>query len=313
MRVFVTGGTGLVGHTLVNELRARSDQPVVLSRNRTSAAAKLGSGVEIVEGNPAVPGSWQDVVGTCDAVINLAGENIFAKRWNGEFKQRIRDSRVHGTRNVVEAMRKGRAPSVLVNASAIGFYGPCGDEIVTEESPPGNDFLAQACVEWEDAARSLASTARLAIIRIGVVLSPDGGALAKMLTPFKLGVGGPVGNGRQWMGWVHQQDVVGILLHAIDMPNLSSVLNAVAPEPVTNREFSKALGRALGRPSFFPVPVFMLKLRFGQVAEVIATGQRVLPSRTLESGYQFRFATIDRALSNVLSSAATSDTPSKAG
>jgi uncharacterized protein len=300
MRVFITGGTGLVGTSLVNELRLRSHEPVVLSRNRTSAAAKLGSGVEIVEGDPTVSGSWQDVVGGCDAVINLAGENIFARRWNDEFKARIRDSRLRGTRNVVDAMGKGRTPGVLVNASAVGFYGPCGDEPLTEESPPGNDFLAHVCVEWEAAARSLPSSSRLVIARIGIVLSPHGGALAKMLTPFQLGVGGPVGNGRQWMSWVHQQDVVGILLHGIDNPSVSGVLNAAATEPVTNKQFSKALGRALGRPSFFPVPVFVLKLRFGQVAEVIATGQRALPRRTVDSGYQFRFPSIDGALMHVL-------------
>lgn len=302
MRVFVTGGSGLIGSRLVAQLRARSDEPVVLTRNRDSAIAKLGSDVEAVVGDPTVNGPWQDVVGTCEAVVNLAGENIFARRWSADFKAKIRDSRVQGTRNVVEAIRRApRKPRVLVNASAVGYYGPRGDEPVTEETPPGDDFLAESCVQWEAAARLLQpSDARLVIVRIGVVLSRDGGALAQMLTPFKLGVGGPVGNGRQWMSWIHHDDVVGIILHALDHADASGCVNAVAPEPVTNKQFSKALGRALGRPSFFPVPVFMLRLRFGQVAEVIATGQRALPKRIVELGYHFRFPVIDDALADVL-------------
>jgi uncharacterized protein (TIGR01777 family) len=302
MRVFITGGTGLVGSRLVCRLRERGDRAVVLTRNRAKAQARLEPDVEIVEGYLTTGGDWAKEVGSCGAVVNLAGENIFARRWNDDFKARIRDSRVEATKNIVGAIaRAENKPSVLVNASAIGFYGPHGDEELTEDSPPGNDFLAGACVEWENAARAVEATGvRLVIARIGVVMSTEEGALAKMLTPFKLGVGGPVGNGRQWMAWVHLDDVVGIILHAIDHTNVSGVINATAPEPVTNREFSKALGRALGRPAIFPVPVFMLRLRFGQVAEVIASGQRVLPKRALELGYQFQHSTIDGALADLL-------------
>jgi hypothetical protein len=266
------------------------------------ARAKLGADVQIVEGDPGKSGPWQSAVNKCDAVVNLAGENIFGRRWNEEFKGKLRDSRVYGTQNVVDAVaRASSKPRVLVNASAVGYYGPHGDEPLTEDSPPGGDFLARICVEWEAAARTLnTSECRLVIVRIGVVLAPDGGALATMLTPFKLGVGGPVGNGRQWMSWVHIDDVVDILLLAIDHPEVTGILNGAAPEPVTNKQFSKALGRALGRPSFFPVPVFALRLRFGQVAEVIATGQRVLPKRTQDFGYSFRFPRVDEALADVL-------------
>lgn len=291
-----------MGSRLVARLRERHDQPVVLSRNRAQAQARLGPDVEIVEGDPTTSGGWAMAVGSCRAVVNLAGENIFARRWNDEFKAKIRDSRVQATKNVVAAIaRAENEPGVLVNASAIGYYGPHGDEDLTEDSPPGNDFLAEACAEWEDAARAVEATGvRLVIVRIGVVLSTEDGALAKMLTPFKLGVGGPVGNGRQWMAWVHLDDVVGIILHAIDHTDVASIINATAPEPVTNRDFSKSLGRALGRPAIFPVPIFMLRLRFGQVAEVIASGQRVLPKRARELGYQFQHSTIDGALADLL-------------
>ena len=302
MRVFVTGGTGLVGSALVAELHQRSDCPVVLSRDRAAALTKLGAGVEIVEGDPASGGDWEQVIGTCEAVVNLAGENIFARRWSEEEKARIHDSRVQSTRRIVSAIaRATKRPGVLVNASAVGYYGFHDDEELTETDGPGDDFLAQSCVDWEAAARELEPTGvRLVIVRIGVVLSTAGGALAQMLTPFKLGVGGPVGNGRQWMSWVHIDDLIGIILHAIDHEHVAGVINATAPEPVTNKQFSKALGRALGRPSFFRVPGFMLRVRFGQVAEVITRGQRVLPRRIVELGYQFRCPTIDTALADLV-------------
>jgi len=305
MRVLITGATGLVGSRLVKRLQERSDVPVALSRHRNIALATFGHGVEVVEGDPTVRGDWDQAIAGCDAVVNLAGENIFARRWNDEFKDRVRDSRVQATENVVAAIaRADHKPLVLVNASAIGYYGPRGDEEVTESTEAGSDFLATACVAWEAAALALAPTGvRTVIVRIGVVMSTEGGALAQMLTPFKLGVGGPVGNGRQWMAWIHIDDLVGLILFAIDNPELYGVVNATAPEPVTNREFSKALGHALGRPAIFPVPVFMLRLRFGQVAEVISTGARVLPRRALDAGYQFRFNRIDDALPHLLRTA----------
>jgi hypothetical protein len=302
MRVFVTGGTGLIGSRLVEHLLERGDAPVVLSRDRSRAAVKLGPRVDLVEGDPTADGDWTRGVEGADAVVHLAGENIFARRWNAEFKALIHDSRVQSTRRVVAAIARAAAkPSVLVSGSAIGFYGPCGDEELTEAAPAGSDFLAQSCTEWEAAAREVESAGvRLVIVRTGVVLSTRAGALSQMLTPFKLGVGGPVGNGRQWMSWVHLDDLVGVILHAIDHAHVRGVLNGTAPGAVTNREFSKALGRALGRPAIFPVPVFMLRLRFGEVADVISTGQHVVPARTLEADYQFRYPDIDGALGDLL-------------
>ena len=250
--------------------------------------------------------AWMDSVAECDAVINLAGENIFARRWNDEFKALLRDSRVKSTENVVHALTKHprTAPGsakVLVNASAIGYYGPAGDEELTEDSPPGNDTLARVCIEWENAARAAeAHGVRVAMVRVGVVLDTEGGALKQMLTPFKLFVGGKVGSGKQYVGWIHRDDIVGVFLLALDNADASGPINGTAPNPVTNKEFSKALGRALHRPSVMPTPAFGLRLMLGEVAEVVRTGQRVLPKRALALGYSFQFPEIDAALTNIL-------------
>jgi uncharacterized protein (TIGR01777 family) len=251
-------------------------------------------------------GAWAEQVTDCEAVVNLAGESVFGRRWNEEYKARLRDSRVRTTENVVQALTRkpttaGGAPRVLVNASAIGYYGPHGGEEVTEETPPGDDTLARLCVDWEQAARGVeAAGVRVVLIRIGVVLDKEGGALRQMLMPFKLGLGGPAGSGRQWVSWIHHQDLVGILTLALDKVEAHGPINGTAPNPRTNKEFSRALGRALHRPSFMPVPAFALRLRFGQVAEILTTGQRVLPQRAQALGYRFRFPEIDEALRDVL-------------
>ncbi|HEV3256251.1 MAG TPA: TIGR01777 family oxidoreductase [Gemmataceae bacterium] len=308
MHVFVTGGTGLIGSRLVRELRGRQTEVSVLTRRPGVARDQLPPGCTVIEGNPMTPGAWMDAVGGCDAVINLAGESIFGRRWNEEYKALLRDSRVKTTEHVVQALaRNPRATSgeakVLVNASAIGYYGPHGDEEVTEEAPPADDTLARVTVDWERAARAAEGQGiRVALIRIGVVLDRGGAALAKMITPFKIGIGGPVGSGRQWMSWIHPADMVGILLLALDNPSAAGPVNGTAPNPVTNKEFARALGRALHRPAFVPVPAFALRLRFGQVAEVLTTGQRVLPRRALALGYSFRFPDVDATLRDVLAS-----------
>jgi uncharacterized protein (TIGR01777 family) len=305
MRVFLTGGTGLVGTRLIKRLRERGDEVVLLTRRPAVARDKLGDGT-VVEGDPTQPGPWMDAVADCDAVINLAGENIFGRRWSDDFKKTLLDSRVRSTENVVQALARhpkapGGASKVLVNASAVGYYGPRGDEEINEDAPPGDDFLAHVCVEWEKAARGAeAAGARVALMRIGVVLDREGGALAALLTPFKMGVGGPAGSGRQWMPWIHHADVVGLLLFAMDNAGARGPINTTAPHPVTNREFSKALGRALHRPAFLPVPGFALRLRFGEVAGVILTGQRVVPREALKLGYAFQFPTVDAALADIL-------------
>jgi uncharacterized protein (TIGR01777 family) len=306
MRVFVTGGTGLIGRRLVRELLRRGDQPVVLTRRYGDARQMLGPTCTLVEGDPTEPGDWTGAVAECDAAINLAGENIFSRRWSEAFKGQLLDSRVCSTLNVGQALvrnpRRGDGqPKALVNASAIGYYGPHGDEELTEDSPPGSDFLARLCVEWEKAARAVqAAGVRCTLVRVGVVLDKEGGALAKLLTPFRLFAGGPVGKGRHWMSWIHHEDMVGLFLFALDNAAAEGPLNGTAPDPATNRDFSRALGRALHRPAFLPTPPFALRVLFGKVAEVIATGQRVVPKRPLSLGYTFRYPTLDAALAQVL-------------
>jgi uncharacterized protein (TIGR01777 family) len=310
MRIFVTGGTGLVGSRLIRRLQDRGDEIVLLSRRPAAARERLAPRDQVIEGDPMQPGSWMESVGPCAAVIHLAGENIFNRRWNKEFKDLLFGSRVKSTQHIVQALASSPrtstgAAKVLVSASAIGYYGPHGDEELTENSPPGDDFMAHICVEWEKEARRAESHGiRVAMIRIGVVLDKAGGALAKLLTPFRFGVGGPIGwtpwSGRQVMSWIHQDDLVGIFLLALDNPNATGPINGTAPQPVTNREFGTALGRTLHRPAFVPTPPLALRVLLGEVADVIATGQRVLPKRALALGYHFRFPGIDAALADLL-------------
>jgi uncharacterized protein (TIGR01777 family) len=305
MRVFVTGGTGLIGSRLVRQLQSRGDKPLLLTRRPPHARQLFGDKVEVVKGDPMLAGSWMNVLDDCDAAIHLAGENVFARRWNTRFKQLLVDSRVKSTQNVVQALLRkpltaaGR-PKALVCASAIGIYGPHGDEEITEESSPGNDFLAQLCVAWEVAARAVESAGvRSVQVRVGVVLDREGGALAKMLLPFRLFVGGTVGSGKQWMAWIHHEDMVGLCLLALDRAECRGPLNGTTPHPVINKVFMKALGKAIHRPSFVWTPGFALRLGLGEVAGVITTGQRVLPKKALELGYPFKYPTLESALAQI--------------
>jgi uncharacterized protein (TIGR01777 family) len=306
MRVFITGGTGLIGRRLIARLRERGDEPVILTRRAAHARELFGSAVQVVEGDPMRSGAWMDAVGESDAVIHLAGENVFARRWNAAFKAMLHDSRIRSTQQVVEALRRkpiradGR-PKILVNASAIGYYGPRDDEELNEDSPPGSDFLAKLCIEWEKAARAAESSGvRVAFVRVGIVLDKEGGALAKLLTPFRLGAGGPVGSGRQWMSWIHHADIVRLFLLALDNPQAQGTLNGTAPDPVTNRDFSKVLGRVLHRPSFVWTPALALRVMLGEAATLVVTGQRVLPTRSSALGYAFQYPELPAALTQIL-------------
>ena len=311
MRVFVTGGTGLVGTLLVKKLRERGDHVVLLSR-RPDIAKQLGDSVTVVAGDPVQPGPWMDAIKDCDAVVHLAGEGIFNRRWSQAFKDLIYSSRIKGTDNIVAALgissalpTGGEGPGVrgrvLVNASAMGIYGPHGDEELTEESPAGNDFLAKVCVDWEKAAQPAAvHGVRVVLLRTGIVLDKNGGALGKMLLPFKMCVGGPIGSGKQWMSWIHNEDEVGLILFALDHPDISGPLNATAPNPVTNKQFGNALGKVLGRPSFMPTPGCALRVLLGESAQIITTGQRVLPKKALAMGYAFKFTEVESALRDLL-------------
>ncbi len=302
MRVTITGATGLVGRKLVAALQQRGDEVTVLSRSPDRAAAELG--VEAVGWQPLQEPAPADALTGRDAIVHLLGENV-AQRWTERARTAIRDSREVGTRNLVAGLRAAQpAPAALVSASAVGYYGPHGDEIVDERTPPGNDFLADVCVAWEreaDAATGLGM--RVVKLRTGVVLDRDGGALAKMLPPFRLGVGGPVAGGRQYLPWIHVDDLVTLYLRAVDDAGWSGAFNASAPEPVTNRDFSRALGRALHRPAIAPVPGLALRALYGDMAEIVTEGQRAVPRRALEDGHQFTRGDLDEALRDVLSEA----------
>jgi len=301
MNVFITGGTGFIGTHLVKRLRERQDSVVLLTRRADAARERFGHDYRIVQGDPMAPGDWMDAVADCDAVINLAGESIFGRRWNEDFKLLLRDSRVKTTEHVIEALaRKPGRQKVLISASAIGYYGPLGDEVVAEDHLPGADTLAHLCVEWEKAAqRAEPLGIRTVRMRIGVVLDKEGGALRQMLTPFKMFAGGPVGSGKQWMSWIHHADLVGLFLLALDNSGAHGPINGTAPNPVTNRQFAKALGRALHRPSFVPTPAFALRLALGGAAGVVTTGQRVEPRQALAHGYRFQFPTLDEAFADI--------------
>jgi uncharacterized protein (TIGR01777 family) len=293
MRIAVTGATGFIGKHIVERLLARGDDVVAVTRDADRARPLLPSSVGLV--------TWKEMaqaLGEVDAGIYLAGDPVIG-RWSAEKKQRIRSSRIEGTRQFVEALQHGRA-RVLVSASAVGYYGPHGDEELDEQSPPGSDFLAEVCQAWEAEARKFAGAARRAVsVRTGVVLGRGGGALQQMVTPFKLFGGGPVGSGRQWTSWIHLEDLVSLYLFAIDDARADGPLAGTAPNPTTMKELAAALGRALHRPSWLPVPAFAVKTMFGEGATVVLDGQRVLPRKPLALGFRFRFPKLDEAMADL--------------
>jgi uncharacterized protein (TIGR01777 family) len=297
MRVTLTGASGLIGSRLVPELRSRGDEVTVLSRNPAAARKRLGD-VEAVAWEAERDPAPAEALAGRDAVVHLAGENV-AQRWTERAKRRIHESRERGTRHLVAGMREAREhrPGVLVSASAVGYYGPRGGERVPEDTPPGEDFLARVCVAWEREAQAAAELGtRVVRVRTGVVLDRGGGALGKMLPFFRLGLGGPVAGGGQYMPWIHIDDLLGVYLSALDEPAWTGPVNATAPEPVTNREFSKALGRALRRPAVAPVPAFAIRILYGGMAIIVVEGQRAVPHRTTELGYRHRHPDLDEAL-----------------
>ncbi len=305
MRVVLTGATGTIGRAVAAALTARGDTVVALSRNPESARQKL-SGVEAhAWERPTQAPPPEAALSGADAVIHLLGEPI-SQRWSESVKREIRDSRVLATRELTKGLRalpEMKRPRVLVSQSATGFYGPRDDQPVDESSAPGKDFLAEVVTAWEAEAMTAADLMRVAVTRTGVVLSPEGGALETMLPFFKLGIGGPVAGGHQYISWIHLDDVVGALLLCLDDPAAEGPVNVTAPTPVTNAEFSKALGRALHRPAFLPVPAFAIKLLYGEMSTIVTTGQRVAPERLKLLGYEFRQAELDSALRSVLDGA----------
>ena len=303
MRVGITGATGLIGTRLVSALKQRGDSVVALSRDPERARQTLGT--DAVGWDPSSGPAPEQTLSELDGVVNLAGEPV-AQRWTAGAKELIRSSRVLGTQHLVEGLQAAwPRPRVLVSISAAGYYGDRGSELLDESAPPGNDFLASVCVEWESVANRAAELGvRVVIARLGVVLDRHGGALQKMLPAFKSFVGGPVAGGRQYMPWINLNDVVGILTAALEGtgaatggPSLwSGPVNACAPSPATNAEFSHALGQALHRPSAIPVPGFALRRMFGEMSTALTASQRMVPARTLELGYEFRYPGLEEGL-----------------
>ncbi len=300
MRVGVTGATGFIGRRLIGALHARGDSVVAFTRDPARSAKVFGPEVEVL----ALSAVSAAVMSRLDAVINLAGEPVSSGRWSAARKELILRSRVDVTRAVVDAMAAAAPrPHTLVNASAVGYYGARGDEEVDEETPAGDDFLARVCRAWEaEAERATALGVRVVRPRIGVVLGDAGGALDAILPSFKLFVGGPVGSGRQYFPWVHLDDAVGILLLALDDGAVRGAVNVTAPSPARFGDFARALGAALGRPSWLPVPGFALRAALGEFADVLLTGQRAVPRAALAAGYRFRYDVLEEALRAVLKS-----------
>ena len=298
MKVLVTGATGFVGKVVVRQLLEAGDEVVVLTRNIPKAALTLGSQCKYFQ--------WVDTNELPDAkafegvdgVINLMGEGIADKRWSDEQKKKIYNSRINGTQRLVEVISKlDKKPSVFVSTSAVGIYGSRGAEDITEESTTADDFLGHLCKEWEkEASKVKTHVQRLVFIRVGVVLGRKGGALAKMLPPFKMGVGGPLGSGNQYMSWIHIEDLAAMYIEALKNNSMNGPYNGTAPYPATNKEFSTALGKVLKRPAFTPAPAFAIKLAFGEMSVVLLEGQKVLPKKFKDLNFRYRYPTLEMAL-----------------
>ncbi|AFY96401.1 TIGR01777 family oxidoreductase [Chamaesiphon minutus] len=301
MKIAIVGATGFVGSRLVERLQAQGHQIVILTRSLQQARNRFPQ-AQVVGYNPLESGEWQESLSGCDAVVNLAGEPIAEKRWTPEQKRTILESRQIGTQKIVEAIAAASVkPSVLINASAIGYYGTSETAKFDENSPAGTDFLAEVCTKWEAAATAVTATGtRLVIVRLGIVLGENGGALGKMLAPFSAFVGGPIGSGKQWFSWVHRDDVVKLIIQAITDTQMQGVYNATAPNPVTMASFAQTLGTVMNRPSWLPVPNFALEAMLGEGAIVVLQGQQVVPNHTLGQNFEFEYPTLQPALKAIL-------------
>jgi uncharacterized protein (TIGR01777 family) len=301
--IVIAGGTGFLGKPLADHLAQRAGgghDIVVLTRGPAPPTATAGR--RFVKWTPdGSTGPWKAEIEGAEAVINLAGETIAGRRWSAAQKRRILESRVLATRSLAHAILEARKPpAILINQSAVGYYGLLGAEVAAEDHAPGHDFLAQVCVAWEAEAAGITNETRVVLLRTGLVLERDGGALPRMLLPFRLGVGGPVGSGRQYWPWIHRLDWIGLVRFLIQSPACRGAFNASAPNPVTNGEFARTLGSVLHRPAFLPTPGVVLKLALGEMADaLLLSGQRAVPTRALAAGFKFRFDQLDQALTAI--------------
>lgn len=301
MRVIITGGTGLLGTALARDLVKDGHEVIALSRKPSERS--IPDGVKLEHWDAQTGDGWHKFITADTAIVNLAGAGLADERWTDERKRIVVDSRVNAGEAVIHAIEKAtEKPAVVVQASAIGYYGPSGAEMLTEESPPAEDFLAQVCVQWEEVIKPVPEQhgVRTVIMRTGVVLSLDGGAFPRQLTPFKFYVGGPIGAGKQWYSWIHIKDEIRAIRFLIENEDTSGVYNLTAPNPVTNAEFTRHLARGMNRPGIVPVPPFALQLLFGEMSTVILDGQRVLPKRLQEAGFDFQFEHVTTALADLL-------------
>ncbi len=301
MKIVLAGGSGFLGRALTDTLAADGHDLVVLTRGSAGPAA--GVHLRHVQWTGDTVGPWTAELDGADAVVNLAGESIAGGRWSTEQKTRIEESRIRATRTLADTIAAAAAPPpVLISGSAVGYYGPCDDRVLTEDAPPGSDFLARLCVKWEAEARRAASArTRVVCVRTGLVLDRHGGALATMLRPFQIGIGGRAGTGRQYWPWIHIRDWVDLVCWAIATPTVTGPLNATAPNPVTNADFTQALGRALHRPTLIPAPGFALRLLMGEMADaLLLSGQRAIPAKAQALWFGFHFPHVDDALRDIL-------------
>ena len=296
MKIVIAGGTGFIGSALCTRLLDKGHSIIMLTRSPSHGSDSPNQ--KWIGWDPHSPGAWEKVIEGSDGVINLAGEPIAAKRWTATQKEKIRSSRIGTTRALVTSIAKAREkPKWLINGSAVGYYGPCGDEVVTEGAGVGDDFLARTCREWEEEAiKAESHGVRVIRLRTGIVLGQGGGALAKMVPPFKFFIGGPLGTGRQWLPWIQLEDEVGLILFLMENSSAHGACNATAPNPVTMREFCRTLGKVLHRPSWAPVPAFALRLLLGEMADMLLTGQRAVPAEAQKLGYNFRCLSLYEAL-----------------
>jgi hypothetical protein len=301
-KIIITGATGLIGKKLAQKLISRGDEVIIFSRDENKSKRLIPGAKEYVKWDYRKIPNWQNKIEGADGIVHLAGVNLFSKRWNSEFKKEIIQSRTLSTRSLIEAIRNSnRRPGFFICASGVGIYGDRKDELLNEGSLPGNDFLSEVCLAWEEEAKKAEDYGlRRVSIRTAIVLSKEDGALKQMLLPFKFFIGGPLGSGRQFFPWLHIDDIVGIYLHAIDTNNLYGSLNAASPEHKTMKEFATTLGKVLKRPALFSVPAFALKIAVGESASAVLSGQKINSQKLLKSGYKFNFLSLEDALKDLL-------------